>query len=113
MQIALILYPKFTVLDGVDATTRWAWARQLEDLGANYTETRVVERGKVITAAGVSSGIDMGLVLLDRIHGPDVARSAQLAIEYDPKPPFDSGSPSKAPANVRELMSAHFRDRQR
>jgi transcriptional regulator GlxA family with amidase domain len=91
------------ILDGVDATTHWARAEQLERLGARYTEQRVVERGKVITAAGVSSGIDMALTLLDRMHGPDVAQLAQLGIEYDPQPPFDAGSPSKAPAEIVDI----------
>jgi putative intracellular protease/amidase len=96
------------VLDGIDATTHWASSKQLEALGARYTEDRVVERGKVITAAGVSSGIDMALTLLDRIHGPLVSQAVQLAIEYDPQPPYDSGSPSKAPAEVLQLMSAFY-----
>lgn len=90
------------ILDGVDATTHWARKEQLERLGARYTEQRVVERGKVITAAGVSSGTDMALTLLDRLYGPAVAQSVQLAIEYDPQPPYDAGSPSKAPADVLE-----------
>jgi transcriptional regulator GlxA family with amidase domain len=94
------------ILDGLDATTHWARADQLERLGAHYTEQRVVEQGKVITAAGVSSGIDMALTLLDRMYGPAVAQSVQLAIEYDPRPPFDAGSPSKAPADVVELAKA-------
>jgi transcriptional regulator GlxA family with amidase domain len=94
------------ILDGLDATTHWARADQLERLGARYTEQRVVEQGKVITAAGVSSGIDMALTLLDRMYGPAIAQSVQLAIEYDPRPPFDAGSPSKAPADVLELAKA-------
>jgi len=94
------------ILDGLDATTHWARADQLERLGARYTAQRVVERGKVITAAGVSRGIDMALTLLDRMYGPEVAQSVQLAIEYDPRPPFDAGSPSKAPADVVELAKA-------
>ena len=94
------------ILDGLDATTHWARADQLERLGARYTEQRVVEQGKVITAAGVSSGIDMALTLLDRMYGPTIAQSVQLAIEYDPRPPFDAGSPSKAPADVVELAKA-------
>jgi transcriptional regulator GlxA family with amidase domain len=94
------------ILDGLDATTHWAWADQLERLGARYTEQRVVEQGKVITAAGVSSGIDMALTLLDRMYGPAIAQSVQLAIEYDPQPPFDAGTPSKAPADVVELAKA-------
>jgi len=92
------------ILDGVDATTHWARTEQLEGLGARYTEQRVVERGKVITAAGVSSGSDMGLTLLDRMYGREMAQAVQLAIEYDPQPPFDAGSPSKAPAEIVELV---------
>jgi transcriptional regulator GlxA family with amidase domain len=92
------------ILDGLDATTHWARKRALEQLGAHYTEQRVVQRGKVITAAGVSSGIDMALVLLDRTAGPDTAQMIQLAIEYDPQPPFDAGSPSKAPAALVDMV---------
>jgi transcriptional regulator GlxA family with amidase domain len=94
------------ILDGVDATTHWARKDQLERLGARYTAQRVVERGKIITAAGVSAGTDMALTLLDRMYGPAVAQSVQLAIEYDPQPPFDAGSPSKAPAEIVELATA-------
>jgi transcriptional regulator GlxA family with amidase domain len=94
------------ILDGVDATTHWARKEQLDRLGARYTEQRMVERGKVITAAGVSSGTDMALTLLDRLYGPAVAQSVQLAIEYDAQPPYDAGSPSKAPADVLEYTRA-------
>jgi transcriptional regulator GlxA family with amidase domain len=92
------------ILDGLDATTHWARRRALEQLGAHYTADRVVERGKVITSAGVSSGIDMGLVLLDRLYGPEIAQLVQLAIEYDPQPPFDAGSPEKAPAALVDAV---------
>jgi transcriptional regulator GlxA family with amidase domain len=92
------------LLDGVDATSHWCAAEVLNGLGARYTESRVVERGKIITAAGVSAGIDMALTLLDRLHGPDIAQTVQLAIEYDPQPPFDSGAPSKAPAPIVDLV---------
>lgn len=94
------------ILDGVDATTHWARTEQLDRLGARYTEQRVVERGKVITAAGVSSGIDMTLTLLDRVYGPALAQSVRPGIEYDPQPPFDAGSPSKAPADIVDLAKA-------
>jgi transcriptional regulator GlxA family with amidase domain len=76
----------------------------LERLGARPSGGRVVEQGKVITAAGVSSGIDMGLVLAARIAGPEVAQAIQLAIEYDPQPPFDAGSTEKAPPEIVELV---------
>ena len=96
------------ILDGQDATTHWAWAGELERRGARYTEQRVVERGKVITAAGVSAGIDMALTLLARLHGPQIAQGLQLAIEYDPEPPFDTGSPSKAPAEMVEFVRSQL-----
>ena len=92
------------LLDGTDATSHWCSAAKLDELGAHYTEERVVERGKIITAAGVSAGIDMALTLLDRLHGPAIAQTVQLAIEYDPQPPFDAGSPSKAPADIVDLV---------
>ena len=96
------------VLDGLDATTPWAAYGRLRSLGATPTEERVVERGKVITAAGVSSGIDMGLTLAAKLFDEESAKIVQLAIEYDPQPPFDSGAPSKVTpeflAFVAEIM---------
>jgi putative intracellular protease/amidase len=91
------------VLDGLAATTHWMYMDQLAELGATPVSRRVVEQGKVITAAGVSSGIDMALTLAAHIAGEDVARAIQLRIEYDPEPPFDSGSTSKASAEIVEL----------
>jgi transcriptional regulator GlxA family with amidase domain len=96
------------ILDGQEATTHWAWAQQLERHGAHYTEQRVVEQGKVITAAGVSAGIDMALALLGRMYGPQLAEGVQLGIEYDPHPPFDTGSPSKAPAEIVEFVRSQL-----
>jgi putative intracellular protease/amidase len=92
------------LLDGLEATTHWLELEALSDFGARPTGRRVVEQGKVITAAGVSSGIDMALVLAARIAGEDVAKAIQLGIEYDPQPPFDCGSPAKAPEPLRELV---------
>jgi transcriptional regulator GlxA family with amidase domain len=92
------------VLDGLEATTHWLHRPMLAEFGARPVERRVVEQGKVVTAAGVSAGIDMALVLAGRIAGPEVAQAIQLAIEYDPEPPFDAGSPSKAPAAVVEAV---------
>ena len=93
------------ILDGLEATTHWLEYDLLESLGARPTSRRVVEQGKVITAAGVSSGIDMALVLAAHVAGDDVAKAIQLGIEYDPEPPFDSGSPSKAGAEIVELVT--------
>jgi len=88
------------LLDGLEATTHWMAMDTLASTGARPTGRRVVEQGKIITAAGVSAGIDMGLTLAAKIAGDDVAQAIQLGIEYDPQPPFDAGSPEKAPERV-------------
>jgi putative intracellular protease/amidase len=90
------------VLDGLESTTHWMYTDYLE----RPVKRRVVEQGKVITAAGVSAGIDMALALAGKIAGPGVAQAIQLGIEYDPQPPFDAGSPDKAPEDVLELVRA-------
>lgn len=92
------------LLEGTDATTHWAARATLAGLGANPVAERVVERGKIVTAAGVSSGIDMALRLVERIAGETAAQAVQLAIEYDPDPPHDTGSLEKAPAELAELV---------
>jgi transcriptional regulator GlxA family with amidase domain len=92
------------VLEGLEATTHWLERETLRRYGATPSAERVVEQGKVITAAGVSSGIDMALTLAARIAGDDVAQALQLVIEYDPQPPFRSGSPESAPAHIVELV---------
>jgi putative intracellular protease/amidase len=94
------------ILDGLEATCHWLDIGDLERYGARPTGRRVVEQGKVITAAGVSSGIDMGLTLAANIGGPELAQAIQLGIEYDPQPPFDAGSIEKAPAEIAELVRA-------
>lgn len=94
------------VLDGLDATTHWSAYDELARYGATPTEQRVVRQGSVVTAAGVSAGIDLALTLVGEIDGPDMAMAIQLGIEYDPQPPFDAGSPSKAPSAIRELVEA-------
>lgn len=94
------------VLEGLEATTYWAAREALRQFGATPVERRVVEQGKVITAAGVSSGIDMALTLAGRMVGEDQARAIQLLVEYDPLPPFDSGSTAKASQEVMELAAA-------
>lgn len=91
------------VLDGLEATSHWSALDQLARFGATPVDRRVVEQGKVITAAGVSSGIDMALTLAAKVAGEDEARAIQLRIEYDPQPPFDSGSTAKASPEVLEL----------
>jgi transcriptional regulator GlxA family with amidase domain len=93
------------LLRGRRATTHWLALDDLAPLGAEPTGERVVFDGKYVTAAGVSSGIDMALHLLGRIAGDEVAQTVQLLTEYDPQPPYDAGSPEKAPAEI----VAHWR----
>jgi len=94
------------LLDGLDATTYWSVRDMLAEFGARPVAERFVEQGKIITAAGVSAGIDMALHLSARIAGPEVAQAIQLGIEYDPHPPFDSGSEAKASPEVLALIRA-------
>jgi transcriptional regulator GlxA family with amidase domain len=94
------------ILDGKRATTHWAFLDRLAEFGAEPVKERVVEDGKLMTAAGVSAGIDMALTLAARIAGEEVAQAIQLGIEYDPAPPFDAGSPSKASPEVIGMVRA-------
>ena len=98
------------LLKGLKATTHWASMERLAAFGAIPTSERVVEQGKIITAAGVASGIDMGLRLARRIVGDTVAQAIQVEIEYDPQPPFD-GSSKHAPEPVMQYLIE--RDRRR
>ena len=99
------------VLDGVEATTHWFARGFLKDLGAVPVVERVVQRGKIVTAAGVSAGIDMALHLAAQVAGEEVAQAIQLMIEYDPQPPFAAGSRESAPAKVIERTEAFFQGR--
>ncbi len=95
------------LLRGLEATTHWAYLEQLADFGATPVSRRVVRQGRVITAAGVSAGIDMALALAAELSSEDVARSIQLAIEYDPEPPFAEGHPrSASPERVARVRAA-------
>jgi putative intracellular protease/amidase len=94
------------ILDGLEATTHWLALDALREHGARPVSRRVVEQGKVITAAGVSAGIDMALTLAARIAGAELAQGIQLGIEYDPDPPFTGGSVASAPAAIVELVRA-------
>jgi transcriptional regulator GlxA family with amidase domain len=96
------------LLDGAPATTHWLARDVLRELGAEPMPDRIVEHGKIVTAAGVSSGIDMALHLVKTINGVEVAQAVQLGIEYDPEPPVDAGSPEKAPAEIVELVRGVF-----
>jgi transcriptional regulator GlxA family with amidase domain len=97
------------LLDGRRATTHWLAFDELRRLGAEPVDERVVFDGKLVTAAGVSAGIDMALSLAARIAGDAVGQAIQLSIEYDPQPPFDAGSPHKAPAEIVELLRSRSR----
>ena len=97
------------LLDGRRATSHWLALEELRRLGAEPVRERVVFDGKLVTAAGVSAGIDMALTLAARIAGDAVAQAIQLGIEYDPQPPFDAGSPTKAPVEIVELLRARSR----
>jgi len=94
------------VLAGLEATTHWLALERLQEFGARPAGRRVVVQGKVITAAGVSAGIDMALALAARLAGDDVAQAIQLGIEYDPEPPFNAGSPQKARPETVALVRA-------
>ncbi|MFC4701315.1 DJ-1/PfpI family protein [Glaciecola siphonariae] len=84
------------LLKGKKATTHWAWHDKLSALGAVPTKARVVSDGNLMTGGGVTAGIDFGLSLIAKLVGDDAAKLVQLGMEYDPQPPFDSGSPDKA-----------------
>lgn len=92
------------ILRGINATTHWNHLHRLPEFGANPIASRIVEHGKVLTAAGVSAGIDMALRLAQILAGDTVAQAIQLSIEYDPEPPFDTGSPAKATEEVVALV---------
>jgi putative intracellular protease/amidase len=97
------------LLEGRRATSHWLALEQLRTLGAEAVSERVVFDGKIVTAAGVSAGIDMALALAGRVAGEPVAKAIQLGIEYDPHPPFSAGSPHTAPAEIVELLRAGSR----
>jgi transcriptional regulator GlxA family with amidase domain len=93
------------LLEGRRATSHWLLLEKLRDFGAEPVRERWVEDGKLLTAAGVSAGIDMALHLVGREAGAEAAQAVQLGIEYDPQPPFDAGSPEKAPAEIVARLS--------
>ncbi len=93
------------LLKGKRATSHWAYTSLLEKLGATYEPARVVKDGSVITAGGVTSGIDFALTVIAEIAGPQFAEAVQLGLEYDPHPPFDSGNPSVADPKLVQLLN--------
>jgi putative intracellular protease/amidase len=97
------------LLEGKRATSNWQALEELREFGVEVVPERVVFDGKLATAAGVTAGIDMALTLVARIAGPELAQGIQLGIEYDPEPPFDAGSPEKAPAEIVEAVRTYSR----
>jgi putative intracellular protease/amidase len=97
------------LLEGKRATSNWQAYEELGQLGAEVVPERVVFDGKIVTAAGVTAGIDMALTLVQRIAGSELAQAIQLGLEYDPQPPFDAGSPAKAPAEIVDAVRAYSR----
>jgi transcriptional regulator GlxA family with amidase domain len=102
------------LLDGLTATTHWSSYEDLRALGAEPTGQRVVEHldRRLVTAAGVSSGIDMALRLSELLVDADAARAMQLMVEYDPQPPFDAGSVEKAGKAVLARVIEYAADKQ-
>ncbi len=94
------------ILEGLRATTHWLQYDLLRPYGVTPVAERIVREGKIVTAAGVSAGIDMALMLAGEIAGPELAHGIQLGIEYDPEPPFKGGSPLTAPPEIIELVRA-------
>jgi cyclohexyl-isocyanide hydratase len=99
------------LLQGKRATAHWAYTHLLPLFGATYEEARVVRDGNLVTAGGVTSGIDFALQLIAFAQGEDVARSIQLALEYDPAPPFSGGHPSRAPQDLVDGLKARVYDK--
>ena len=101
------------ILKGRRATTHWAFTDLLPLVGATHEKARVVRDGNVITAGGVTSGIDFGLTIAAEIAGETTAQTIQLGIEYDPAPPFDSGHPDRAPAAIKSALLSDLYDEAR
>lgn len=96
------------LLKGRRATTHWAFTELLPLVGATPGHARVVKDGNVVTAGGVTSGIDFGLAVVAEIAGDQTAQTIQLSMEYDPAPPFPSGHPDRAPSSITEMVNPRF-----
>jgi transcriptional regulator GlxA family with amidase domain len=105
----VLLLAKASVLTGKPSTTHWLAIGELEKYGSIPIHERYVWSDNIITGAGVSSGIDLSLSLVQRIFGDEEAQRIQLAIEYDPCPPFNTGTPNKAPYHLVEKLKATSR----
>ena len=98
------------LLEGRRATTHWGYTGLLPMVGAVHEDARTVFDGNVVTAGGVTSGIDFALTIIAELHGEDVARSLQLNFEYDPAPPFAGGTPATSPEPIVAMMRERFYD---
>jgi cyclohexyl-isocyanide hydratase len=98
------------LLTGKRATTHWAYAHLLPLVGAEPVNARIVEDGNVVTSGGVTSGLDFALTLIGRLHGDAVAQAIQLAIEYDPAPPYVGGHPDRTPAAITAGLKTRVYD---
>ena len=96
------------LLKGRRATTHWAFTELLPLVGATYEKARIVKDGNVITAGGVTSGIDFGLSMVAEIAGETAAQAIQLGLEYDPDPPFDAGHPDCAPNSAKDTVFPRY-----
>jgi len=96
------------LLQGRRATTHWAYTELLPLLGAKHEKARIVRDGNLITAGGVTAGVDFGLCVVAEVAGETTARTIQLGIEYDPAPPFDSGDPERAPKSIKSALSERY-----
>jgi cyclohexyl-isocyanide hydratase len=101
------------LLKGRRATTHWAFADLLPLVGAAHQNARVVKDGNVITAGGITSGIDFAFSVVAEVAGETTARTIQLGLEYDPTPPFDSGNPDKASAAIKSAVLSEGYDKSR
>ncbi len=101
------------LLEGRRATSHWMSREMLREFGAEPVAERVVLDGNIITGGGVTAGIDLALRVVAEIAGRDAAELIQLAMEYDPRPPFDAGSPARARPELRDAVLLHGQDRQR
>lgn len=99
------------LLSGKRATTHWSFHHWLELTGAIPVQARVVRDGNLFTGGGVTAGIDFALTLVAEIAGAEMAKRAQLALEYDPAPPFDSGSPETAAPALHHELNAFYQSR--
>lgn len=98
------------LLTGKRATTHWGYTQLLPLVGATYEAARIVEDGNVVTSGGVTSGLDFALTLIARIKGDAVAQAIQLAIEYDPAPPFAGGHPDRTPQAITDGLKGRVYD---